>query len=79
MRFPLFRGLLGHRVCLIDRATQARFSAIRTLEQLKTINPDQLSRQIIEAERSGDTVSARERFGTPGMVARLSDHLDFGV
>ncbi len=36
IRFPLFRGLLGHRVCLIDRARQPRFSAMRTLAQLKT-------------------------------------------
>lgn len=38
IRFPLFRGLLGHRVCLIDQAMQPRFSAIRTLEQLKRIS-----------------------------------------
>jgi guanylate kinase len=35
--------------------------------------------EIIEAERAGETVSARRRFGTPGMVAKLSDQLDFGV
>jgi guanylate kinase len=35
--------------------------------------------EIVCAERSGDTASVRERFGTPRMVSLLSDRFDFGV
>jgi guanylate kinase len=35
--------------------------------------------EIIQAERSGDPFSARERFGTSGVVSKLSDRLDFGA
>ena len=38
---PLYRGLLGHRICIIDRDSQARFSAVRTLEDLKTLTMGQ--------------------------------------
>jgi guanylate kinase len=35
--------------------------------------------EIVRAERSGDTVSLERRFGTPRIVALLSDRLDFGA
>jgi guanylate kinase len=35
--------------------------------------------EIIRAERSGDTASVKERFGTPGVVSLLSDRFDFGI
>ena len=35
--------------------------------------------EIVRAERSGDTASVKERFGTARMVALLSDRLDFGA
>ena len=35
--------------------------------------------EIVCAERSGDTTSAKERFGTPGVVSLLSDRFDFGI
>ena len=35
--------------------------------------------EIIHAERSGNTASAKERFGTPMMVSRLAGRLDFGA
>jgi guanylate kinase len=35
--------------------------------------------EIVRAERSGETASVEERFGTPRTVALLSDRLDFGI
>lgn len=35
--------------------------------------------EIIHAERSGNTASAKERFGTPKVVSRLAGRLDFGA
>jgi len=35
--------------------------------------------EIVRAERSGETVSVKERFGTPGMVSLLADRFDFGA
>lgn len=35
--------------------------------------------EIVRAERRGDTASVRERFGRPGVVARLSDRFAFGA
>jgi guanylate kinase len=35
--------------------------------------------EIVRAERSGETASAKERFGTPGVVSLLADRFDFGV
>jgi hypothetical protein len=32
VRLPLMRGLLGHRICIIPKGTQDRFSSIQTLE-----------------------------------------------
>ncbi len=34
--------------------------------------------EIIQAERSGDTISAKVRFGTPQVVSRLAGRFDFG-
>jgi guanylate kinase len=35
--------------------------------------------EIVDAERSGETVSVEERFGRPRVVSLLSDRFDFGV
>jgi guanylate kinase len=35
--------------------------------------------EIVEAERSGETVSVEERFGRPKVVSLLSDRFDFGA
>jgi hypothetical protein len=35
VRFPLMRGLLGHRICIIAKGTQDRFSSIRTIEDFR--------------------------------------------
>ncbi|CTQ55221.1 hypothetical protein LP7551_03762 [Roseibium album] len=35
VRLPLMRGLLGHRICIIAKGTQDRFSPIRTLEDFR--------------------------------------------
>lgn len=35
IRIPLFRGLLGYRISLINKTRQAEFEAIKTIEDLK--------------------------------------------
>lgn len=41
IRFPLFKGLLGYRVMIIHKKDQARFSGVRTLEDLRTFSMGQ--------------------------------------
>src|SRR5690606_7908135 len=37
IRFPLLKGLLGYRVSIINPNNQAKFSAVRTMADLKTL------------------------------------------
>jgi hypothetical protein len=37
IRFPLLKGLLGYRICIINPANQYKFSAVRTLQDLKAL------------------------------------------
>lgn len=37
VRFPLLKGLLGYRICIINPANQHKFSAVRTLDDLRTL------------------------------------------
>lgn len=37
IRFPLLKGLLGYRVCIINPDNQGKFSAVRTMEDLKAL------------------------------------------
>lgn len=41
IRIPLTRGLLGHRLFIIRKEDQARFSAVRTLEDLRQLTAAQ--------------------------------------
>ncbi len=41
IRIPLLKGLLGHRIFLIKKGDQARFSAVETLDDLKTFRAGQ--------------------------------------
>jgi len=36
IRIPLYKGLLGHRIFIINPATQARFDRVKTFEDLKS-------------------------------------------
>lgn len=38
IRFPILKGLLGYRVCIINPANQPKFSAVRTLQDLKSLS-----------------------------------------
>ena len=38
VRIPLYRGLIGNRVDFIKKEDQAKFSAIKTLEDFKNLN-----------------------------------------
>lgn len=37
IRYPLFRGLLGHRIFIINKNDQAKFNKIKTLQDLKKL------------------------------------------
>lgn len=37
IRFPLLKGLLGYRICIINPANQYKFSAVNTMEDLKAL------------------------------------------
>ncbi len=37
IRFPLLKGLLGHRICIINPQNQAKFSQVRDIEDLKKL------------------------------------------
>ncbi|TWB42692.1 type 2 periplasmic-binding domain-containing protein [Nitrospirillum pindoramense] len=41
IRIPIYRGVLGYRLFIINRAAQARFSAVRGLEDLKALTAGQ--------------------------------------
>jgi hypothetical protein len=36
VRIPMMRGLLGHRICIIAKGTQERFSSIRTIDEFRS-------------------------------------------
>lgn len=37
IRFPLLKGLLGYRICIINPNNQGKFSAVRTMEDLRAL------------------------------------------
>lgn len=41
IRIPLYRGVLGYRLFIINKASQAKFSAVRTLDDLRTLTAGQ--------------------------------------
>ncbi|MDE1145546.1 MAG: hypothetical protein PW843_02850 [Azospirillaceae bacterium] len=41
IRVPLYRGVQGYRLFIIDRADQARFSSVRTLDDLRALTAGQ--------------------------------------
>ncbi|MEA1674149.1 hypothetical protein [Nitrospirillum sp. BR 11163] len=41
IRIPLFRGVLGYRLFIINKAAQAKFSAVRTLDDLRRLTAGQ--------------------------------------
>lgn len=41
VRIPIFKGLLGHRIFIINKGDQSRFDNIKTLDQLKNLTAGQ--------------------------------------
>lgn len=55
VRFPMLKGLLGYRICIISPQRQARFSAVRTLSDLRELTFGQgLGWPDVEILRSND-------------------------